>query len=107
MTDRKKPAGQKNAGKKDSFYAKVSMFLGLGFWVPLLNIPLSILAIIMGITALKLAHNHPERYGGRKFAMTGIVLGFIPLILMLIAFLLPGPREQMIAQFMGKNITSP
>lgn len=80
--------------KKDTFYSKLSFALSLCFWIPLLNVPLSISAIAFGIAALKLIHNSPERYGGRIYAVIGIILGALPLILILTALIIPMTREQ-------------
>ena len=93
--------------KKDSFYSKLSLILGLGFWIPLLNIPLSILAIISGIAALRLIHLYPKRYGGRICAVIGIVLGFISIILFLAIFLFPDARTRLINDLLTyKNATN-
>jgi uncharacterized membrane protein HdeD (DUF308 family) len=95
-----------NKEKKDLFYAKLSFVLGLGFWIPLLNFPFSILAIITGIAALKLAHKHPERYGGRTYAVIGIILGTIPILLGISMLLIPTTRTIMLENLLGQNLTS-
>jgi hypothetical protein len=99
---------QENAkGKIDLFYSKLSFALGLGFWIPLLNYPLSILAIIFGINALKLAHKNPERYGGRGFAVAGIILGTLPILLGITVLLIPSTREKVLQDLlMAMNMTS-
>jgi hypothetical protein len=83
--------------KRDDFYSRVSVFLSLGFWIPLLNMPLCILAVIFGIKSLQLAHREPDRYGGRQLAIAGIVLGAFPIILtiigMIAAIYVPSFRE--------------
>jgi len=86
--------------KKDTFYSKLSLVLGLGFWIPLLNVPLSILAITFGIISLRLIHLYPKRYGGRTYAVLGIILGSISIIFLVSAFLIPASRERMINAFL-------
>jgi hypothetical protein len=88
-------------GKIDKFYAKLSFVLGLGFWIPLLNYPLSIMAIIFGIHGLKLAHKFPARYGGRTFAVMGIILGTLPLMLGITVLLIPSTREIVLNNFLS------
>jgi hypothetical protein len=91
--------------RQDSFYAKVALFLSLGFWIPLLNIPLSVAAIIFGLTALNLNHKYPQRYGGRGYAVAGIVIGLIPLVLGLSILLIPSARERVLQDMMVQNMT--
>jgi hypothetical protein len=91
---------------QDKFYAKLSFFLGLGCWIPLLGVPLSILAIVYGITALKLEHNYPERYGGRIYAAIGIILGASSIILLVSVFVLPITRQKFLETFIIQNVTS-
>jgi hypothetical protein len=92
--------------KQDLFYSKLSLVLGFGFWIPLLNYPLSILAIIFGITALKLAHKNPERYGGRTYAVIGIILGTIPILLSISVLAIPAARERVLQEILAQNITA-
>jgi hypothetical protein len=99
----------KEAGheKQDLFYSKLSFGLSLGFWIPLLNYPLSILAIIFGVNALKLAHKNPERYGGRGFAVAGIILGTIPILIGIAMLLIPAAREKVLQELLqAVNTTS-
>jgi len=92
--------------KKDLFYSKLSLVLSLGFWIPLLNYPLSIMAIVFGITALKLAHKDPNRYGGRTYAVIGIILGTIPILLSISVLLIPAARERVLQDLMVQNLTA-
>jgi hypothetical protein len=92
--------------KRDLFYSKLSLVLGLGFWIPLLNYPLSVLAIIFGVNALKLAHKNPERYGGRTYAVIGIILGTIPILLGISMLLIPAARERVLQDLMIQNLTA-
>ena len=72
-----------------------------------MNYPLSILAIIFGITALKLVHKNPDRYGGRGFAVMGIALGTIPLILGITVLLIPAARDKVLQDLLlAVNATS-
>jgi hypothetical protein len=90
---------------RDRFYARLSFFLGLGFWIPLLNFPLSILSIIFGISALRLAHLYPQRYGGRVYAIIGIILSSLPIIFGISALIIPSTRQLIIEELMLKNFT--
>ena len=67
--------------EKDSILAKISFILSMFFWVPLLNNFLAIAAIITGIKALKQIKSNPEAHGGRRWAVAGIVMGALVLII--------------------------
>ena len=90
---------------RDRFYAKLSLFLGLGFWIPLLNFPLSILSIIFGISALRLAHLYPQRYDGRTYAIIGIILSAFPILFGISALIIPSTRQLIIQELMLQNLT--
>ena len=72
--------------EKDSILAKVSFILSMFFWVPLLNNFLAIAAILTGIKALRQIKSDPEHHGGRRWAIAGIVLGALPLIIYLLGY---------------------
>jgi nitrate/nitrite transporter NarK len=91
--------------KLDRFYGYLSFGLSLGFWIPLLNIPLSIAAIISGITALNLAHKYPERYGGRLYAAMGLVIALIPIVLWLAVLIIPSTRKILLEELALQNLT--
>jgi len=67
--------------KKSKALATTSFILGLAFWIPLLNLIFGILAVSIGIRALKKIKNEPDKHGGRNLAIAGIILGIIPIIL--------------------------
>lgn len=51
-----------------------SFFFGLTFWIPLLNLIFAIPAVYFGFNSLKkIRRSH--KYGGKWFAIVGIVLG--------------------------------
>lgn len=66
--------------KKSKGHAIASFVFGLFFWLPLLNLITGILAIILGVKALRLRKKNPEQFGGKWFAIIGIILGAIPLV---------------------------
>jgi len=68
-------------GKKDSFYAKVSFYLSLGFWVPLFNLALSMISIFYAMKALKLIKKKPNKYGGFTYAIIALVLSVSSLLM--------------------------
>ncbi|HLC65003.1 MAG TPA: DUF4190 domain-containing protein [Candidatus Nanoarchaeia archaeon] len=81
---------------KNSPFAKKSFYLGLFFWVPLFNLILSPIAIYLGIRALRQIKKEPEVYSGKGYAVVGLILGIIPLLLgliYLIFFFFPGLKE--------------
>jgi len=69
--------------EKSRAMAITSFGFGLTFWIPLLNLIFGLLAIYLGIKALRSIKSSPDKYGGKWFAITGIVLGTIPIILSL------------------------
>ena len=66
--------------KKSKITAVTSFIFGLIFWIPVLNLIFGVLAIYLGIRALKHIKKDPERYGGKGFAVIGIILGTITII---------------------------
>ena len=66
--------------EKNSSLAKISFVIGLFFWLPLFNLILGPVAVIIGIKALLLWKSNPSKYGGKRWAIFGIVLGALPII---------------------------
>jgi hypothetical protein len=69
------------AKSKDSFCAKVSFYLSLGFWIPMFNIAMCILSLYYAAKALKLRHNEPDKYDGFVYAIIALVLSVSSLIM--------------------------
>lgn len=67
--------------KKRKGEAIASIVLNLFFWIPVLSILFSSLAIILGIKALIKIKNNPSEYGGKVLAFIGIVWGAAIIIL--------------------------
>ena len=63
--------------KKSKALAVTSFIFGLIFWIPLLNLIFGALAIYLGFKALGKIKKEPVKYGGKRFAIVGIILGFI------------------------------
>ena len=61
--------------KKSRALAVTSFIFGLLFWVPLLNFIFGALSVLLGIIALKKIKSEPANYGGKWFAIAGILLG--------------------------------
>ncbi|MFH1134203.1 MAG: hypothetical protein V1735_06995 [Nanoarchaeota archaeon] len=70
--------------KQDAFYAKWAFYLGLFFWFPLFNIPLCVASLFLSLKALRLHHADPKRYGGRNYAMLGLVFSVIGIVLTIV-----------------------
>ncbi|MBN2454839.1 DUF4190 domain-containing protein [Candidatus Woesearchaeota archaeon] len=62
--------------KKRSSNAKISLILGLFFWVPLFNIILGLFAIYFAIRAMR--EIREGKLSGKYFALAGFFLGVIP-----------------------------
>ena len=67
--------------------AVTSFVFGLFFWLPLLNVILGILAIILGVKARRLVLSEPDKYGGKTFAIIGIILGGIPILFSIVGLM--------------------
>lgn len=67
--------------QKDSFYGKTALVLSLGFWIPLFNIGLMMVAIYFAIKAIRFTDQHPEHFDGRKQATFALVIAFTTLVL--------------------------
>lgn len=72
--------------KKSKATAITSLIFGLTFWIPLLNLFFGILAVYLGVNALIKIKKEPDKYEGKGFAVVGIVLGILPLLLSIIGF---------------------
>ena len=84
-----------SANAKTSSMALTSMILGI-LAIPLgcfgIGLILGIIAVVLGIIALSAISKNPVQYGGRGFAITGIITGGVGTFVMLpllIAILLP------------------
>jgi hypothetical protein len=69
------------ANKKSRAMAITSMAFGLLFWIPLINLIFGAFSIYLGIKSLIKIRKNPELYGGRWFAITGILLSALVYIL--------------------------
>lgn len=65
---------------KSRMLALSSSIFGLAFWIPLLNFIFGVAAVMLGIMALLNIKKHPDKYAGTGYAITGIVLGAIPIV---------------------------
>ncbi len=70
--------------KKSKATAIISFVSGLTFWIPIINVVFGVLAIYLGIKALAKIRKDPDKYGGKGFAIAGIVLGTFPIIFYII-----------------------
>jgi len=68
--------------------AIASLVLGLFFWMGLIGMVCSILAIIFGAIQLKNIKKSPKQYSGRGMAIAGIVLGIVGILLILVTSIL-------------------
>ncbi len=74
---------KKNDVKKeglDTFHAKTSFYLSLGFWIPLFNLGICIVSIILAFKALKYSDNEPKQFGGRGYAIAALIISITALI---------------------------
>ena len=71
--------------------AILSFVLGICSFVLCLSFITGVPAIICGHVARGRAQRHPQQYGGARFAMAGLVLGYVSIIMSLViaAFLMP------------------
>ncbi|MEK6983234.1 MAG: DUF4190 domain-containing protein [Nanoarchaeota archaeon] len=63
--------------KKSKSMALTSYVFGLFTWVPLLNLFFGVLAIYLGLKAIGKIKKDATKYGGKWFAIIGIILGII------------------------------
>jgi uncharacterized membrane protein len=61
--------------------AKMSALFGVLGLIPIIGAIFAMIAIIFGFVALARIKKEPNLYGGRKKAITGIVLGIVTLVL--------------------------
>lgn len=71
--------------EKSKASAIASFICSLAFWIPLVNIIFGLLAVFLGLKALNNIKKAPDKYGGKAFAIAGIVLGTLPIISYLIS----------------------
>ena len=69
---------------KNRNMAMASFILGLFFWMPLFNMILGPIAIFLGIKALIKIKKQPKKYTGKWYAISGIILGWIPIFLWIV-----------------------
>lgn len=74
--------------KKTSGLAIASLVLGCFFIIPLLGLLTSLLAIIFGIVALVVISNSRDTLKGNGFAISGLILGIVGIIIIPIVGLL-------------------
>lgn len=72
--------------EKSKATAVASFVFGLAFWIPLLNFIFGVLAVYLGLKAISKIKKEPDKYGGKGFAVTGIILGALPIVLYIIGF---------------------
>lgn len=94
--------------RKSRALSIVSFIFSLAFWIPLLNLIFGTAAAITGIRALIKIRKNPDKYGGKGFAIAGILLGVLPLLLYLtgLGMCLYGYKEicnSIGLQFLAKN----
>jgi len=70
--------------KKDCDFAWASLVCGLLMWVPLFNSVLGPLAIIFGVLSLKRVKNYPERYGGQRMSIVGVIFGVVSTVFLIV-----------------------
>jgi len=69
---------------KSKATAVASFLFSLAFWIPLVNLIFGALAIYLGIKALAKIRKDPSKHEGKGFAIMGIILGTLPMVLYLI-----------------------
>jgi hypothetical protein len=74
--------------KKDCFYAKVSFFLSLGFFIPLFNLAICAGSLVTAIMALKLNYRDPKKFGGRGYAIAALILSVTGIALTIIGLII-------------------
>ena len=70
--------------KKDSFNAKLSFILSMGFFIPLFNIGLSIAALIIAINSLRRINQYPDKFDGLKYSIAAITISATTIVLSII-----------------------
>lgn len=63
--------------QKSKSMALTSYVFGLFTWIPLLNLIFGVLAIYLGLKVMGKIKKDPAKYGGKWFAIIGIILGII------------------------------
>ena len=77
------PAATNNAVKKTEGLGTAGFITSLvGLFI--LGIPLGILSIVFGAISLGKIKRHPEKYKGKGFAITAVLVGFVDIVGMLI-----------------------
>ena len=77
---------QSTMQEKSKETAIASFIFGLGFWIPLLNLIFGLIAIYVGTKSIIKIKKEPLKYGGKWFAITGIILGSVVYVTYLTGF---------------------
>jgi hypothetical protein len=88
---------------KDKFYAKLSFFLSLGFWIPLFNIGFSLTSIIIALKTIKKIYSEPQRYSGMMFCVFALVISFSSLIMTIAYFVIYGFSDMFCSSICSLN----
>ena len=83
----------KDGSVKDTFHGTTSLVLSLGFFIPLFNIGLCAVSIWFAIRALRLVDTDPKHYGGRTYAIIGLVLSITTILVTIIGIIIYGVRK--------------
>lgn len=70
-----------NSEKITDVEAIMSFGFGLTFWIPLLNLIFTPISLILGIRSVMRIRKEPLKYSGTGFAVTGIILSSIAIIM--------------------------
>lgn len=62
---------------KSQAMAVASFIFGLVVFIPLLNLIFAVPAIYLGIKSIKRIKQNPQKFGGKWFAVVGIILGVL------------------------------
>lgn len=73
ITNKKTP--KRKHEQKDYFTAKLSFWFGIFSWIPLFNFGLSFAAAFFGIKAIRRIISHPDKFGGKWYAIIGMIIG--------------------------------
>jgi len=63
--------------EKSKRMARASFIFGVTFWIPLLNLIFGVLAIYFGVKSLRNIKKEPDKYGGKWYAIIGVILGLL------------------------------
>lgn len=63
--------------KKSKTSALAAFAFGITFWIPLLNLIFGAFAVYFGYKSITKIKQEPDKYSGKWFAVTGLVLGLL------------------------------